>query len=72
MEYQELVQAQLQEREREFASRQRVNEARRLHPGSGRRLNPAAHFDSIVIRASEGARVRQERRIGSRTPGQMA
>ena len=72
MEYQELVQANLQEREREFAANRLVSEARRLYPADGRRLNPAAHFDRIVIRASEGAKARQERRIGSRTPSQMA
>jgi hypothetical protein len=72
MEYQELVQAQLQDREREFAASRLVSEARRLYPVNGRRLNPAARFDSIVIRASEGAKARQERRIGSRTPSQMA
>ena len=72
MEYQELVQAELQERNRQVALNRLVSEARRLNPSTGSGLSPVARFDSLVIRASEGAKARQERRIGSRTPGQMA
>lgn len=72
MEYQELVQAQIQERDRQVAASQLISEARRLNPGRGNRLSPAAHFDSLVIRVGESAKARQERRVSSRTPGQMA
>ena len=72
MEYQELVQASIAERDRQAARMALAAEARRLNPANGHHFSPGARFDSLVIRAGNGAKARQERRIGNRTPGQMA
>ncbi len=72
MEYQEIVRAHLQDWNRQAEQILLSTEARRLNATSKRSWNPAARFDSFVIRASQGARERQERRIGSGTPSQTA
>jgi hypothetical protein len=60
MEFFDLAQERMNDRDRELAQMQLVSEARRL--GAARARGPLATLDGFIIRASRGATARQARR----------